>query len=96
MKVMWPHEFFVFQRRINVYLVSKLYKDFLIMADLNLYELVLYNLFLNGIKFNKAFDGDIVISVECKPCKELFNTKEKKFILETQVIDTGSGIEQER
>jgi signal transduction histidine kinase len=68
------------------------------MFDSKVYKLILFNLLQNGVKFNKTFDGDIVIILTCKPSKELSHKrlKDPMYILETQVIDTGEGIEKDR
>ena len=44
MKVIWPQEYFVLTRRINIFFVEVLHKDFSIIADQEVYELILYNL----------------------------------------------------
>ena len=59
--------------------------------DTKVYKLILFNLLQNGVKFNQTFDGDVVIVLDCKPSKN-----SEHYILETQVIDTGSGIDKER
>ena len=33
MKVLWPFEYFIFQRRINIYLINMLYKNYSIIMD---------------------------------------------------------------
>ena len=50
------------------------------------------------MKFNQASMGDIVIIVQIKPSKEPSHRREgeKTFVMETQVLDTGSGIDHDR
>lgn len=36
------------------------------VADWNLYELVMYNIIQNALKYNKNVDGDIVLTMTCK------------------------------
>jgi signal transduction histidine kinase len=71
------------------------------IADWKLYELILFNIVQNSFKYNKIFDGDVVITLECKQAKQgneqqLIHNDEKVYVLETQVIDTGVGIPLER
>jgi K+-sensing histidine kinase KdpD len=68
--VVWPFEHYIFKRRINLYLVQQLKKDHEMIADWKLYELVLFNILQNSFKFNKIFDGDVVITLKCKPVKK--------------------------
>jgi signal transduction histidine kinase len=66
-------------------------------TDWSLYELILFNLVQNSLKYNKCYDGDIVIVIKCKPLKKRLEEHhldpELNAVLETIVIDTGVGIE---
>ena len=78
-----------------------------IKADWLNYQLILFNMIQNSVKYNK-FKGDIFVIIKCLPVKkehrsskELFvleqpDHQEKKYILETEVIDTGIGISKKR
>jgi hypothetical protein len=53
MKVMWPFEHFIFMRQMNVYIVNMLFNnDINIYLDTKIYQLILFNLIQNGVKFN--------------------------------------------
>jgi signal transduction histidine kinase len=63
------------------------------IADWNLYELVMYNILQNALKYNKN-DGDVVLTMTCKKVRERNQNQDKnKYIFETQIIDSGIGIE---
>ena len=61
--------------------------------DQEVYELILYNLIQNALKYNRPFDGDIVVTAEVRASRGSSNSEfvseERKYILETQVINTG-------
>lgn len=40
------------------------------VADWKLYELILFNIVQNSFKYNKIFDGDVIITLKCKPLKK--------------------------
>ena len=44
MKVIWPSEYFVLTRRVNIFFVEVVHEGFSIIADQEVYELILYNL----------------------------------------------------
>ena len=58
------------------------------MADWQKYELILFNIIQNSVKFN-VVGGQIVINIMCY---QQINEDNTQFILETEVIDTGIGI----
>ena len=66
-----------------------------------MYQLILFNIIQNSVKYNQ-FKGDIIIVVDCLPMKKSLDDlshlddKLETYMLETQIIDTGIGIEQER
>ena len=86
MKVIWPSEYFVLTRRVNIFFVDVVHEGFSIITDQEVYELILYNLLQNALKYNKAFDGDIVVTAEVKSSLNSLNFRreeDKAFILET-------------
>jgi signal transduction histidine kinase len=86
MKVIWPSEYFVLTRRVNIFFVDVVHEGFSIITDQEVYELILYNLLQNALKYNKAFDGDIVVTAEVKSSSNSLNFRkgeDKAFILET-------------
>jgi signal transduction histidine kinase len=67
------------------------------IADWKLYELVMYNILQNALKYNQNINGDVVLTMTCKKVRERNQNQQKnKFIFETQVIDSGIGIAQDR
>jgi signal transduction histidine kinase len=97
--VLWPFEHFIFKRRHNVHLIKGITQKMKMFADWRLYELVLFNLVQNSIKYNKNFDGDVVIVTRMKPLKrrEFDNLDaEINYVLETMILDTGMGIQEDR
>ena len=68
--VIWPFEHFVFKRRHNITLLQSLPNDCKMIADWKLYELIFFNIFQNSIKYNKKYNGDVVILITCKQRSE--------------------------
>ena len=77
-----------------------------IKADWLNYQLILFNMIQNSIKYNK-FKGDIFVVINCLPMKKKQKTRElvdleaedkqeKQYVLETEVMDTGIGISKKR
>ena len=71
-------------------------------SDWSLFELILFNIIQNSVKYNQQLDGDICILVSVKPQKGALRLKRTyditgvNHILETQIIDTGIGIAEDR
>ena len=78
-----------------------------IKADWLNYQLILFNMIQNSVKYNK-FKGDIFVIIKCLPVKkkpksskklldlDQLDDQERKYVLETEVIDTGIGISKKR
>ena len=93
--VMWPFEMLIVRRRHNVHLRMQIESGINMIADWGLYQLILFNLVQNSVKYNKARDGDIMILVKCKQLKLRDGEHidpEYNSVLETMIIDTGVGI----
>lgn len=93
--VLWPFEHFIFKMKIKIYIGLKIDKNLSVHLDWNLYELILFNIIQNSVKYNQQQDGDICILMSVKARKYNFalpETNELNHILETQVLDTGIGI----
>lgn len=73
-------------------MITNVLQKYEIIADWELFELIMFNIIQNSMKYNKNLDGDIVITITCKKMKE----SDQMYILETQVIDTGVGISPEK
>ena len=69
-------------------------------ADWKMYELIIFNIIQNSVKYYEKIDANIMIVLTCKPRKRENNAETKEncqnYVLETLIIDTGSGIEKER
>lgn len=65
------------------------------ISDWRLYELALFNVLQNSLKYNSANYGDVVILQTCK-VMEGKRAESGEYMFETQVIDSGIGISQER
>lgn len=50
--VIWPFEHYIFRRRINIFLITNLWPGYEMVSDWGLYELVLYNILQNALKYN--------------------------------------------
>jgi light-regulated signal transduction histidine kinase (bacteriophytochrome) len=73
--VIWPFEHYIFKRRINIYLIQNLMPKYQMVADWKLYELVMYNILQNALKYNQNIDGDIVFTMTCKRLRERNSNK---------------------
>ena len=62
--------------------------------DWDKYELILFNIVQNAVKYNQ-FMGKIIVVIDCQSITNDFTSSvTTEFV--TQVIDTGIGIAQER
>lgn len=85
----------IVRRRHNVHLRLQIDPEIKMIADWGLYQLILFNLVQNSVKYNKARDGDIMILVKCKHLKLRDHEHidpDLNAVLETVIIDTGIGI----
>lgn len=100
--VLWPFEHFIFRMKINIFLGLNIEKNLQVNLDWSLYELILFNIIQNSVKYNQQQDGDICILISIKqlnrPSKmnKTFDITEHEHVLETQIIDTGIGIAADR
>ena len=77
--------------KLKVYAYKSNSDNIDIVNDWKLYELILFNVISNAVKFNVQ-EGDIIITVKVVPEEP----GSKKFILQTKVIDSGIGISEYR
>ena len=61
----WPFEMQIDKKEINVYLVQRIDHNFTLISDWNRYELILFNIIQNAVKYNSQ-RGDIIIVLSCK------------------------------
>ena len=63
-----------------------------IAADWKMYELILFNIIQNAVKYN-VFKGEIIFIIKVFPvnCEGVDH-----YVLETEILDTGVGISEER
>ena len=66
--------------------------DLNLIVDWEMYKLILFNIVQNAIKYNQ-FKGDLLIKINLESFQ--FDSKNSA-VLETEVIDSGIGIEEER
>ena len=52
-KVLWAFEHFISRMRINVYLGLNIEANLQVSLDWNLYELILFNIIQNSVKYNQ-------------------------------------------
>lgn len=65
-------------------------------ADWDSYQLVLFNIVQNAVKYNNI-KGDLIVVMNCSPLEGSTTSRnEVTYIFETEVIDSGIGISQER
>ena len=91
MKVLWPFEHQIEKRKINVSILFKTTIPFAVKSDWTLYELIIFNMVQNAVKYNHT-DGEIAILIGCHLLPESSRSLEKTHVLETEIIDTGIGI----
>jgi signal transduction histidine kinase len=87
LNVLLPFKMQTNQMKINVYLATNIKNATKITQDWSVYELILFNILQNAIKFNQK-SGDVVVVLRIWDNKNDPNSK----ILETFVIDSGIGI----
>jgi signal transduction histidine kinase len=112
MKVIYPFERQIFRQEIKVFISKQFSPNLSIIADWMGYQLILFNIIQNSVKYNK-FKGEIFVIIQCLPMTKKRNQRrensskvcrqsldevdtEEKYILETVVIDTGIGISKKR
>ncbi len=72
---MFPFELQIFKRKINIYLIDNTKKlNFEMILDWKIYELILFNIIQNSIKYNKE-NGEILIICSCKSLKNFIDSK---------------------
>ena len=99
-KVIYPFLQQISSTNISVYIVRKDFGEVNLKLDWKNYQLILFNLIQNAIKFN-YFNGAIIIVLSVKKKSEEFLSlrsfiEEPLYILETEIIDTGIGISPSR
>ena len=67
-KVLWGFQAKIKSKQLNVYIAQKQVPDFKIKADWDNYELIMFNLIQNAVKYN-VMKGDIYIIVSYKKRK---------------------------
>lgn len=74
-RVLWPFQQQICNRKINVYVVKRNSWNFKVVTDWKLFELILFNSIYNSVKYNKHIDGDILFVITCKPKKVIAGEK---------------------
>ena len=70
-----PFHYTMQVNHLNVYLIRKTNMDFELITDWKSYEMILFNILQNAIKFNQL-EGDIVMIIKLNPVKTVSNLKE--------------------
>jgi len=105
-KVVWPFSPQIMSRNITVYIAWKNEFTCKIKTDWKMYELILFSIIQNSVKYNQ-FSGSIILLVDCQKRKEVPKSLKsrrrsqgsrnlKEYIFETEIIDSGIGIEEDR
>lgn len=79
-------------------IIAQTHQPLILRADWSRYELILFNIIQNSVKYN-VFKGSILFLLRCLPLKQDFADMLKSgnsYVLETEIIDTGLGISEER
>lgn len=103
-RVINPFEPQIISRNLKIFIAKKSNFNFIIKNDWVMYQLILFNIIQNAVKYN-IFEGNIIVLLDCKPkikLEDINNLNQDKFkedethIFETEIIDTGIGISEER
>lgn len=71
---MWPFDYLIQRRKMNVQIIMRTQFKFWMKADWEMYELILFNIIQNSVKYVKYNDDNIIIVLTCKPMrKEITN-----------------------
>lgn len=99
MKVIYPFQRQITRQEIKMYITKKYKDNISIKADWLSYQLILFNIIQNSVKYNK-FKGEIFVIINCLPLvrkrKKPELESENQYILETEIVDTGIGISKNR
>lgn len=82
------------QNQLSVYFARQGHFTGDILLDWEKYELILFNIIQNAIKYN-SFQGNIVFVLKCYRYEGEEGLTSGDWVFETQIIDTGVGITNE-
>lgn len=91
-KVIYPFTQQIQRMQMTVYIATTSTVHANIKMDWVKYQLILFNIIQNAVKYNKK-KGYIIIELNCLPMAPL---QEGRYMLETTVVDAGEGISEER
>ena len=95
-KVINPFIPAIISQNISLYISKQTPIDHEIGTDWEMYQLILFNVLQNAVKYNQYF-GDIIIKLNIKDLTSLKKRSDDcNAVLETEIIDTGIGIEKDR
>lgn len=83
---------------MKVYIGRKDNFQFEVTADWKKYQLLVFNIIQNAVKYN-SYAGQILILFSCEKYQSIFNQGEEQediYEFETEIIDTGIGITEQR
>ena len=97
-KVIQPFSPMIKRKELNIHIIREEgFRNFELVADWANFQLAVFNLVQNGIKYNR-FRGDLIFLLSIKPIKKKIKFEEYNldYILEMDIIDSGYGIEKEQ
>ena len=68
-KVLYPFEVNAVSRGIKILITKKCSFSFKLIADWSMYQLILFNIIQNSVKYN-SYQGQIMIVLDCVPIKK--------------------------
>lgn len=75
-KVLYPFERQILRQEISLFISTNFDQSMLIKADWLNYQLILFNMIQNSVKYNK-FKGDIFIIIKCLPLQKKIKLQNK-------------------
>jgi len=91
-QVLQPFEYQIKKKKMNVSIKRMNNDRPSIKTDWRLYQLIIFNIVQNAVKYNKR-EGNIAIITELKDYDQ---SLPNEMLFETRIIDDGNGIERDR
>ena len=90
---MEPFHYIMQANHVNLYLIRKQNLNLELITDWKCYELILFNILQNSIKFNKI-EGDIVIIIKINPVKSTINLNDSVNSIDISALMTNANDEE--
>ena len=94
-KSLYPFYSQIQAQNIKVYFGRKSKYNMEIKADWKKYQLIVFNIIQNAVKYNK-YNGTLIVLTSCELIERSPTMDEQFYSFETEIIDTGIGITRER